>query len=69
MNRTFNSYEEAKSAAKPGDEIWVSDTRYEPAWAVMTTAEGDEYAREAPFKTYIHWETVRESQCTTATQN
>ena len=69
MNRTFNLYEEAKSAAKPGDEIWVRNTRYQPAWALMTTTEADGYSREAPFKTYIHWETVRESQCTTATQN
>lgn len=58
MIREFCSYDAAKEAAESGEEIWVRDTRFQPAWQILTKAEADEYIAKTPFKTYIHWETV-----------
>lgn len=62
MKGPFFTIDEARAAARPGDEIWARDSRCTDdrcGWCVMTKDEADEYIAKTPFKEWSHWENVK----------
>jgi hypothetical protein len=62
--KTYFTYDEARAAAKPGDEIWARDSakvKDKTGWTVMSTELANEYVRDVPswFRDWTHWETVK----------
>lgn len=62
--KTYFTYDAARAAAKPGDEIWARDSakaQDRNGWTVMSTAQANEYIRTTPScpREWCHWETVK----------
>ena len=62
MLNKFDTYGEAKAAAKPGEEIWACDSANAPdqkGWCVIAKPSAEEYLSMLSLKVWIHWETVK----------
>lgn len=62
--KTYFTYDAARAAAKPGDEIWARDSakaQDRNGWTVMSTDQANEYIRTTPSwaREWCHWETVK----------
>ena len=62
--KTYFTYDEARAAAKPGDEIWARDSAKaadKTGWVVLSTEQADEYALYVPWwdQEWAHWEAVK----------
>ena len=62
--KTYFTYDEARAAANPGDEIWARDSakvKDKTGWTVMSPELANEYVRATPswFRDWTHWETVK----------
>lgn len=67
MKGPFQTLDEARAVANPGEEIWARDSVKAPdrtGWCVMSKEEADEYARAGDplisfYARWQHWETIK----------
>lgn len=62
MLNKFDTYGEARAAAKSGEEIWACDSARAPdrkGWCVIDQPSTEEYLTILSLKVWTHWETIK----------